>query len=161
MKIIIIAIIALVMGLVIGSVVDLEFDEDDDNEENGSHGHNLPHGHSAAHEMVAVPEGQPVPTVDLIVHDDPKSGWNLQVVIENLNITPESAGLAHVDGEGHAHLYINGDKITRLYGEWFYLSKDWLQKGSHEIKITLSSNDHKDFMYNDAVISDFETIVVS
>ena len=87
--------------------------------------------------------GMPAPpTVRLTVHKDPKAGWNLQVQVENFRFAPEHASTAHVPGEGHAHLFIDGKKVTRLYGEWFHIPA--LAPGTHKITVTLNANSHED-----------------
>ena len=95
------------------------------------------HDHS---EVRDVAEGQPVPALSLEVIEDPKSGWNLHIGLENFRLAPERASTGHVDGEGHMHLYIDGMKISRLYGLWHHI--DHLKPGTHEIRIDLSANDH-------------------
>ena len=87
--------------------------------------------------------GMPAPpTVRLSVHKDPKAGWNLQVQVENFRFAPEHASTAHVPGEGHAHLFIDGKKVTRLYGEWYHIPA--LAPGTHKITVTLNANSHED-----------------
>ena len=46
----------------------------------------------------------------------------------------------NVDNTGHAHLYVDGIKIARLYGSHFHIPD--LPVGDREISVTLSSNDH-------------------
>jgi hypothetical protein len=86
------------------------------------------------------------PAVELIVHTDAKKGWNLQVQTEHFRWAPEHVNLAHVPGEGHAHLYVNGKKLTRLYGEWYYL--EHLRPGDNRITVTLNANSHDDYAIN-------------
>ncbi len=81
------------------------------------------------------------PSVELDVHVDPKSGWNLEISTAGFLLAPENASLEHVDGEGHMHLYVDGIKQTRVYSDWYYLSG--LSEGEHEVAIELSTNDHR------------------
>ncbi|NER48333.1 MAG: hypothetical protein F6J92_16850 [Symploca sp. SIO1A3] len=114
-------------------------------------------GHS--HGTREITRGQPVPTVDLIVHEDTMKGWNLEIKVSNFKFAPENANKEHISGEGHAHLYINNQKITRLYSNWFYL--DNLEPGRHKITVTLNSNSHEDLVYNNQVIADTEVIEIT
>jgi hypothetical protein len=98
------------------------------------------------------------PSVEIKIHRDPVSGWNIEVITENFRFSPEHAGRKHVPGEGHAHLYIDGVKITRLYGRWYYLGT--LSPGTHEIEVTLNANSHDDFTVHGEKISDSETVTV-
>jgi len=99
-----------------------------------------------------------IPGVYLIVDKD-SSGYNLQINLVNLEFAPENVNKEYVAGEGHAHLYINDKKITRVYSEWYNLPADWLNEGENTIEVTLSSNDHQEYYSNSKIISAKETIV--
>lgn len=111
------------------------------------------------HEEIEVPADLPTPSVDLVVHNDPKSGWNLQLITSNFKFSPRNASTEHVDGEGHAHLYVDGIKIGRLYGEWYHFDEK-LSPGDHEFQITLNANDHSDLVKNGNHIEDTEIVTV-
>ncbi|MEO1399901.1 MAG: hypothetical protein AAFV72_01450 [Cyanobacteria bacterium J06635_1] len=93
------------------------------------------------HKSLDIPEGEPVPTVDLTITPDPVGGWNLQVETANFAFVPAQVNQKSIPNEGHAHLYINGEKITRLYSEWHYLPS--LPPGEHEIMVSLNANGHE------------------
>jgi hypothetical protein len=52
---------------------------------------------------------------------------------------------------GHAHLYVDGQKIARLYGNWFHISE--LPKDAKSLEIILNSNNHRPFFVNNSIIS--------
>jgi hypothetical protein len=62
--------------------------------------------------------------------------WNT-----SLNISAEHYGSDHVDGEGHAHVYVDGEKVAGLKNTAPYIIED-LSKGMHTIEIALQQNDH-------------------
>jgi hypothetical protein len=107
---------------------------------------------------VTIPEGQPVPSVDLVIHEDSVKGWNLELKVSNFNFAPEKINQESNLKEGHAHLYINDQKITRIYGNWYYLPE--LEPGTNEIKVTLNTNEHENLIYNNSPIQDLEIIQV-
>lgn len=112
------------------------------------HQHDSGHG---PHKIVNIPANQPVPKVNLLVHSDPMGGWNLEVRTENFKFAPENLNAKSNNlTEGHAHLYVDGKKITRLYGNWYYLSN--LQPGQRTIAVVLSTNTHEDLMHNGQLI---------
>jgi hypothetical protein len=113
-------------------------------------------GHS--HGQIEIAPGEPVPQVNLIIHPDPKMGWNLEMQVENFQFTPHHLYQENKPGEGHVHLFINGEKVTRIYGSWYYLKE--LPPGNHEIKVVLSSNNHEDFIFQGQMIQDTEMIRV-
>ncbi|MGA1474568.1 MAG: hypothetical protein ACO4AI_05250 [Prochlorothrix sp.] len=108
--------------------------------EHGAEGHSVESG-GHGHRSIEVPADQPLPTVGLKVHRDPGQGWNLEVQLENFAFTPQNIGRSSLSTEGHAHLYVNGEKITRLYGTWHHLPS--LPPGRHTIKVNLNTNDHE------------------
>ncbi|MDJ0640358.1 MAG: hypothetical protein QNJ20_16145 [Paracoccaceae bacterium] len=104
--------------------------------------HSLHEGEAHEHsEVLSVPAGPDAPSLELNLVPDPETGWNLNVITENFAFAADNAGLAHKDGQGHAHLYVNGEKRARVYGPWFHI--DSLPPGEVEVEITLNTNDHR------------------
>lgn len=148
---------ALILGIVIGRYLIPAGTRTSD----PSHAHRANEHMVHSHGMVEVDPSQAIPSVDLIVHPDGHGGgWNLELRTENFVFAPERSGLGHVPGQGHAHLYIDGVKITRIYGPWFFLGPENLETGEHELKVTLNANDHSDYMLEGLVIGDSETFIV-
>ncbi|MEO1638495.1 MAG: hypothetical protein AAFU41_04535 [Pseudomonadota bacterium] len=96
------------------------------------------------------------PEVSISIAQDPMDGWNLTVETQNFAFTPETVNNENVPNTGHAHLYINGAKVARLYGPHFHLPT--LPEGEHEIMVNLSSNDHSYYQVNGARIEARATI---
>lgn len=114
--------------------------------------------HAMAHDTPLEVDTATAPTVGVMVTKDPVAGHNLHVVVERFAFAPESVSLAHVEGEGHAHVYVNGVKISRLYGAWMHL--DALPTGDVEIEVSLNTNDHRPLMLNGTPIAAKTTIAV-
>ncbi len=117
--------------------------------------------HQTSHQRsIKVPSGQPTPNVKLKVYPDPMKGWNLELKVNNFKFVPEKIATSAPSQftEGHAHLLINGKKVTRLYGNWYYL-KD-LPVGSNEIVVTLNTNNHESLIANGQVVGDKVRIMV-
>lgn len=97
-------------------------------------------GHSD-HGIVEIGEEYQVPNMDILVTQDHSGTWLLKIELNQFTFAPERVGEnAPSYNEGHAHLYINGEKINRLYGEYYNLGT--LPKGKNEITVTLNSNNH-------------------
>ncbi|NJR67029.1 MAG: hypothetical protein HC772_19685 [Leptolyngbyaceae cyanobacterium CRU_2_3] len=94
----------------------------------------------------------------MIAHPDPRRGWNLEVQVTNFKFAPEHISQASIPTEGHAHLYVNGEKMTRIYGNWYYL--DGLAPGTHEITVSLNANGHETLMHNGEPIQSTVTVEV-
>jgi len=87
-------------------------------------------------------EGAPE-IVDFRVEKDASSGWNVFVTTQNFEFTPENVNQPHVAGQGHAHLYINGSKLARLYGPAYHIES--LPFGPHELRVVLETNEHHEY----------------
>jgi hypothetical protein len=98
------------------------------------------HTHKHGHDKIEVSALADKPSVTLHAMRDAKSGWNIHIQTINFRFAPENVNTHPTAGEGHAHLYINGKKLTRLYGPWFYLNG--LPAGAHSLQVTLNANDH-------------------
>jgi hypothetical protein len=110
------------------------------------------------HKTLAIPDGQPIPTIKLIITPDAMAGWNMQIVTENFTFAPE-----HVNGEsntteGHAHFFLNDRKVARIYGNWSHIPK--LPQGKNELRVSLNSNKHEGFTYQGKAIEAIATIEV-
>lgn len=114
--------------------------------------------HAAHHGKLEIPNGQPVPTVQLVVHPDAKRGWNLEVRVTHFRFAPERVNTTSSPTEGHAHLYIDGKKVTRLYGAWYYLEA--LPPGNHQLKVALNANGHEALFFQGKPIEATATIQV-
>lgn len=103
-----------------------------------------------SHEQVEIAADAPVPTLSAVVEEDAKSGWNIQLVTTNFAFAPERASGEHVVGEGHAHVYIDGVKIGRVYGPWYHV--DGYTEGVHTVRVTLNANDHREYAIGGAPV---------
>lgn len=96
---------------------------------------------SGDHHLRQVPADQ-APRLQLEVREDPHGGWNLHLVTDRFRFTPAQANKKPTPNTGHARLYVDGDKLTRLYGPWYYLSPDMVATGKHTLRVELNANDH-------------------
>ena len=122
--------------------------------EGGDSSHHGDGGHGGVQE---IPEGAEIPTIEIGITEDPLEGWNLRVRTTDFEIVPENVSTDHVDGEGHMHLYIDGEKVSRIYGEWHHIGA--LEPGEHEVRVELSSNNHSALAVGGDIIDDDATIV--
>jgi hypothetical protein len=101
------------------------------------------------------------PSVSIDVQRDPMmpTHFNLRIQPEGLEFAPESVSGDHVRGEGHAHVFVDGVKISRAYSEWYHLPR--LNPGNHTITVTLNTNDHREYAVDGESIKAEETVHVS
>lgn len=108
--------------------------------------------------VLNVTDDESIPTVEISATEDRLSGWNIRVETENFTFAPESVGLPHEPGEGHAHLFINDDKADRIYSRYTHLGP--LPPGDYTIRVTLNTNSHRIYAVDGEVISDEVEITV-
>ena len=111
--------------------------------------------HEARHGMLEV-AADGAPDVAISVEKDPMTGWNVMLTTEDFTFAPELVNSENVDNTGHAHLYVDGVKIARMYGPHFHIPD--LPAGDHEISVNLSSNDHSYYMVDGEKIAARATV---
>lgn len=107
-----------------------------------------------SHIPVEIPANVQTPSLSLAVSRDWMSGLNLRVHTANYIMTPPPSGLSMIEAmkpsinaetgfaEGHAHLYINGTKVQRIYGHDLHLSEALFKPGLNQINVTINNHGH-------------------
>lgn len=99
----------------------------------------------------------PVPVVDATVTVNAEGGYLLNIEAPGFTFTGADV-LDPVPGEGHAHLYVDGDLKTMVYGPEFVLPP--MEPGTYQVMISLSTNDHLEYKVDDEIISVMFPLVV-
>lgn len=110
-------------------------------------------GANHAHPLINVKDDLPQPSVQHLVLPDSKDGYNIQILTQNFAFTPARINDDNRDNEGHAHIYINGEKIARVYGHWYHVPSSLLQTGMNVISVTLNANDHSEWAIDNVPIT--------
>ena len=113
------------------------------------------HAHGKKHSVKMIPAGyKNPPSVKIRLAKDAhtKGALNLFLDIENFRFAPDEVNKTSKINEGHAHLYLNGKKLTRLYGASYFM--DQLPKGNLEIRVTLNTNMHEELSYKGKLVQD-------
>lgn len=85
-------------------------------------------GHS--HAVRDVADAASVPEVSHLVFPDAVDGYNIQILTRNFRFTPSAINGAVEDNTGHAHVYVNGTKVMRVYSEWVHLPGKFCNRGA-------------------------------
>ena len=89
-------------------------------------------------------DGGPVPTLEATVKGDVESGWDVIVTISDGFTFGSASTVDHVPGEGHGHIYVDGRLLQMIFEPQVHISS--LELGTRRIKVTLSANDHVDYV---------------
>lgn len=109
-----------------------------DHSDPAQHGQ-MDHSAHEGHAPLDLPAGDSAPTLNAMLMKDTKGGWNLHIMTQNFRFAPENVNAENAAGEGHAHVYVDGKKISRLYSPWLHI--DALPQGG-TVKVELNANDH-------------------
>jgi hypothetical protein len=149
------------IGFAIAAGNGITFDGHDHGDQSQHDAGAMGHGtgdHAMMHDTPLELSAAEAPGLSIMVMADPMAGYNLHVMADNFAFSPENASLDHIAGEGHAHVYVNGVKLARLYGNWMHL--DALPAGEVTIEVTLNSNDHRPLAVNGTNIMASATLSV-
>lgn len=114
------------------------------------------HSDAAGGETVEAPDGM---SVSLDAVEDSVGGFNLRIDTTGFTFAPEEVGGEHVQGHGHAHIYVDGEKVARVYGPDYHL--DGIAAGEHTIRVVLNTNGHQEYAVGASVVEDSVTVVVA
>ena len=94
----------------------------------------------------------PSPKIALAGDPDVKAdGFEVEITVENFEFVVVDGMAPHVDGQGHAHIYLNGVKLGRLYENRFEVGG--LPAGEYNLTVALNSNDHRPYLSDGAPIA--------
>ena len=101
--------------------------------------------------MLDVPaDGAPQVRIQLFALS--RGGYMLRAQTSDFEFTPQLVDQAAVKNQGHAHLYVDGEKVGRVYGEWHKI--DQLPEDWQEVTVALNANDHRVFAVDGVAIAD-------
>jgi uncharacterized surface protein with fasciclin (FAS1) repeats len=120
----------------------------------GAHTHadGAMHDHSTPLEVSA----GPAPVVDLQLIPLNDGSYNVRVQTLNFTFAPQRVDMEPMAGEGHAHLYIDDEKIARIYGEWYHLAS--LPDDAQMISVALYANNHQPIAVDGVQVTDMVMI---
>jgi len=126
-------------------------------------GNTLLYAHSNGATSIHEISKEVAPTASLEIKKDPTGGFNVHVVTTNFIWRPEMASMKHVPGEGHAHVFLDGRKIMRIYNEWFHLNTYQFatRAGEQLLNIEFVGNDHAPYTIEGSPVGDQKLVDVA
>lgn len=94
------------------------------------------------------------PEVDLTLKRGEDNTYIVVIDTDNFMWADESEEDRLRLGEGHAHIYVNGNKVASTYASEFTLPE--LDQGVHEVTVSLVAGDHREYALNNWPITDVE-----
>ncbi len=131
-----------VMGNILSDGDGHDHDHDSYQVEAEYHDHST-HDHA---EGIETSQWDHIPSVTAELTPDAVSGYNLHIKTAHFELVPPATENTDARGEGHAHLYVNGEKIARVYGHWFHISS--LPEGKNTITVSLNGHGHEELLNN-------------
>lgn len=98
-----------------------------------------------------------VPKIALSVFRDGMDGVNLHVDLAHYTLNAPDTKLpieacSRAQLQGHAHVFVNGEKVQRLYGQDMHIPQVWLNEGVNQIAVSLNSHEHENWTTDDKPI---------
>jgi hypothetical protein len=78
-----------------------------------------------------------------VTHEVVGNDLHLDFDLADFQLSFENVGKEKVEGQGHIHLYIDGQKVMKIY-ESQYVWKN-LETGKHHVRVELAHNDHEPY----------------
>ncbi len=113
--------------------------------------------HHEAEEPELVASEHPV-SVSITAEPDAQGGVDVQIVTEGFRFAPDLVDQAHTPGAGHAHIYVDGEKLGRVFENEYQIEQ--VAPGDHEIRVSLNTNDHSELTYAGKKIQSSVTVSV-
>ena len=113
--------------------------------------------HHAAGEPGPVASETPM-SIAITATADADGGVNVRIDTSGFRFAPELVDQAHRPGAGHAHIYVDGVKLGRVYEPDYHIAD--LAPGEREIRVSLNTNNHSPLMYNGRKLEATTTVSV-
>ena len=97
-------------------------------------------------------------SVDISAQVDDAGAVDVQINTTGFRFAPELVDQPHVPGKGHGHVYVNGEKLGRIFDSEYRV--DELPPGEHEIRVALYTNDHSILVFDGAPVESIATVTV-
>ena len=98
-------------------------------------------------------------SMELAAEVDAAGGLHIRIATENWRWAPEEVNRESRPGVGHAHIYANGEKLSRIYGPEHYVAD--LPPGQYEIRVDLNDNAHNALTVNGAPLAATTAVTIS
>jgi len=111
-------------------------------------------------EPVAALDRLPIPSVQIVeAKRDMMGAYSVKIETSNFTFTPDRVDDEPIPNQGHAHIYVNNEKVGREYSEWMYVPASFFSEtGPNRITVTLNANTHGEWTYLNNPIQDTRVV---
>ena len=85
-------------------------------------------------------------SVEISAQPDAEGGVDVQITTEGFRFAPDLVDQAHTPGAGHAHIYLDGEKLGRVFESEYRIAD--APPGEHEVRVSLNTNDHSELVFD-------------
>ena len=89
-------------------------------------------------------------SVSITADPDAHGGVDVHITAVGFRFAPESVDQPHTPGAGHAHIYVDGEKLGRAFEPDYHIAD--LAPGQHEIRVALNTNDHSELIFDGSAV---------
>jgi len=122
------------------------------------HEHEHEHEHSDVVDVIDLSSVADPPAVSVAATPDGEGGVMLVVELENFELVPLETKSGNQPRQGHLHVELDGATVAMISENHYYLSN--LVNGHHEILVSLSAIDHRNYYLDGKPISDSVMVMI-
>ena len=97
-------------------------------------------------------------SVSITAEPAERGGVDVSIATEGFRFAEELVDQPHEPGVGHAHIYLNGEKLARVFESHYHIAD--LAPGRNVIRVSLNANDHSELIYNGAIVDSTAIVIV-
>ncbi|WP_121746083.1 hypothetical protein [Streptomyces sp. E2N166] len=86
-------------------------------------------------------DGEGAPEVGVEVQPEADDSWVVRLTLRDFRFSPAGTEAKAVAGRGVAHLFLDGDLLTRLRGPEYRLAAHLVPRGTHQLTVRLYADD--------------------
>ncbi|MFC9466110.1 hypothetical protein [Streptomyces coelicoflavus] len=86
-------------------------------------------------------DAEHAPEVGIEVQPEADDTWDVRLTVRDFRFSPDGTEEQAVAGRGVAHLFLDGDHLTRLRGPRYRLAADLVSRGTHQLTVRLYADD--------------------
>lgn len=93
------------------------------------------------------------PSVMVSAAENPECGWDITTQFENFEFAGAGADMEYAAGEGHVHLFVDGEFLVQVNEPVYHLGGLDLTPGTHQIMVQVNGSDHRPLSVDGEIIS--------